>query len=114
MEIMDWPTLEADRYLEFGAPGDVRIRGTRVDLCVIVEDYLDGHLPEQVATDYPTVDLEAVHGVIAYYLRHRDAVDCYVAMCRQRADRYHAEIEKRPVAPIVARLRGIKAGNKAA
>lgn len=108
-ERMDWPTLEEDHYLDLGAPGDIRLRGTRVDLCVIVEDYLDGHLPEHMVVDYPTLELEAVYGAIAYYLRHREAVDRYVESCRQRADRMYAEHQKRPVAPVVQRLREMKA-----
>lgn len=111
---MDWPTLEEDRYLEFGAPGDIRLRGTRVDLCVIVEDYLDGHLPEHMVVDYPTLELEAVYGSIAYYLRHRVAVDRYVELSRQRADRMYAEHQKRPVAPVVQRLREMRTRTKAA
>lgn len=106
---MDWPTLPPNPYLDIHAPGDLRIRGTRVDLCVVVEDYLEGHLPEQMAINYPTLDLEAVHGVIAYYLGHRAEVDRYVELCRLRADRMHADIANQPEAPVVTRLRAIKA-----
>ncbi len=111
---MDWPTLKPSQYLDIGQPGDVRVRGTRIDLCVLVEDYLDGHSPEQMTLNYPTLDLEAVYGAIAYYLGDRNVVDHYVELCRQRASAYHAEIARAPIAPVVARLRAKKSGNKAA
>jgi len=106
---MDWPTLPPNPYIEIHAPGDVRIRDTRVDLCIVVEDYLEGHQPEQMAINYPTLDLEAIHGVIAYYLGHRPEVNSYVELCRARADQMHAEIANQPEAPVVKRLRAIKA-----
>lgn len=111
---MDWPTLEPNPYLDIHAPDDVRVRGTRVDLSVIVEDYIEGQLPEHMAVNYPTVELEAIHGVIAYYLGHRDAVDRYIARCRERADAIHAKLNEQPVAPVVARLRALKAARSKA
>lgn len=68
------------------APGDVWIRGTRIDLCVIVEDYLDGRLTEQIVLEYPTLDLEAVYGAIAYFLGHQEAVMRYLELIRESSD----------------------------
>jgi uncharacterized protein (DUF433 family) len=111
---MDWPALKANQYLEIDGPGEIRLRGTRLDLCVIVEDYLDGHSAEQMVLNYPTTDLETVYGTIAYYLGHREDVDHYVKLCRERANTYHTQLASGLADPVLARLRALKAGNKAA
>lgn len=111
---MNWPDLEPNPYLEFHAPGDVRIRGTRIDLCVIVEDYLDGRIPEQIVLEYPTLDLEVVYGTIAYYLGHEEAVMQYVQLIRERSDSLR-EQHSRPLPDnLVKRLRDHRSRVRAA
>lgn len=59
--------------------GVVRIEGTRVPLETVVRAFHLGATPEEIAQDYPTLSLAQVYAVLAYYLRHREAVDAYVA-----------------------------------
>jgi uncharacterized protein (DUF433 family) len=111
---MDWPTLEPNAYLDIQAPDKVRVRGTRIDLSLVVREYLDGSLPEQMQLDYPSLDLAAIHGVIAYYLDHRQPVDQYVAARNQRAREHEEAHRRQPEAPIVTRLKAILAARRAA
>jgi uncharacterized protein (DUF433 family) len=69
--------LPDDRYLAIYADDDVRIGGTRVGLEHLIESYLAGATAEQLAVEFPSVSLEQVHGVLAYYLRHQKLVDDY-------------------------------------
>lgn len=111
---MEWPALEPNPYLDIQAPDKVRVRGTRIDLSLVVREYLDGSLPEQMQLDYPSLDLAAIHGVIAYYLDHRQAVDRYVTAWHERARELEASHRRQPEAPVVKRLRAILAARRAA
>lgn len=98
-------SLPQDRYLIAVAPDDVRIQGTRVGLEHVLSSYLIGRLPEEIALEYPTLNLEQVHGVIAYYLRHRAAVDAYLRQVQARTSLARMEQKNKPQAAVVNRLR---------
>lgn len=114
MTPMDWPTLEPNPYLDIHAPDNVRVRGTRIDLSLVVDDYMEGQLPEQTQLNYPTLELEAIYGVIAYYLGHREVVDQYVTARKREAREVEARYRAQPESPLVARLKAIRASNRAA
>ena len=69
----DAPPLRIDET------GTVRVGKTRVVLEAVVQAFRDGATPEQVVQDYDTLELADVYGVVAYYLRHREEVDAYLA-----------------------------------
>ena len=57
-------------WLEFGATGEIRIRGTRVSLATIAREYERGASAEEIAQNYPTVTLEQVYASILFLLTH--------------------------------------------
>ena len=71
-------TFEQDPYLEFVSENELHVRGTRVGVEQILIAYRNGLLPEAIAIEFPTVGLEAVHGVIACYLRNQQELDAYL------------------------------------
>jgi uncharacterized protein (DUF433 family) len=73
-----FPMSENDYYLEVVTNNDIRVKSTRVGIELILSAYLSGNQPEEIALEYPTVSLEQVHGVIAYYLRNRSETDAYL------------------------------------
>jgi uncharacterized protein (DUF433 family) len=73
--------------------GTVRVGKTRVILELVVHAFRDGATPEQLVQDYDTLDLADVYAVIAYYLRHRDEVDAYLAERERQADELRKKIE---------------------
>lgn len=111
---MDWPQLEPNAYIEILGPGDVRVRGTRINLCLVVEEYLEGQMPEQMSLNYPSLTLEAIHGVLAYYLGHREAVDRYVQLWRKKVEERERREATQPEPEVVKRLKAMRAGTKAA
>ncbi len=94
-----------DRYLEGHGPDEIRVKGTRVGLEQILSAYLDGALPEQIALEYPTVTLEQVHGVIAWYLRSREEAGEYLRRWRDFARQQRAQQDAGPTPAVVQRLR---------
>lgn len=73
--------------------GTVRVGGTRVVLDRVVHAFRDGATPEQIAQDFDVLDLADVYGTIAYYLRHRDEIDAYLAERSRAADDLRKTIE---------------------
>ncbi len=63
--------------------GVVRVGQTRVTLDTVVDAFRDGATAEEIAQQYPTLQLAEVYAVIAYYLHHQDVVDAYL---RKRGD----------------------------
>lgn len=80
-----------DPYLEMRSTEDIRVAGTRVGIEHLLGAYLAGGLPEEIALEFPTVTLEQVHGVIAWYLRNRAEVDAYLKRSQRLARARRAE-----------------------
>jgi uncharacterized protein (DUF433 family) len=73
--------------------GVIKVGRGRVSLDLVVDLYNRGQTPEQIVEDYDALKLSDVYGVIAYYLRHREEVDAYIARRKTEADELQAEIE---------------------
>jgi len=58
--------------------GAYRINGSRVSLDSVVYAFRDGQSPESIQISFPALTLEQIYGAIAFYLRHRQAVDKYL------------------------------------
>ncbi len=105
-------TIEADsvplRIDEYGA---VRVGNSQVLLDVVIREFWDGACPDDIAHDYPTLQPADVYAVIAYYLRHREAVDGYLQKRRLEADKLRQEVEARQ--PDRAGLRAMLMARKA-
>jgi uncharacterized protein (DUF433 family) len=71
--------MHLDEYLDIISEDTIRLKGHRLGLEQIVERYHEGYSPEQIALEYPGVDLEQIYGIITYYLHNKDAVDAYIA-----------------------------------
>jgi uncharacterized protein (DUF433 family) len=76
--------------LETTDDGVLRLAGTRVTLDTIIAAFNRGESPEAIVEEYPTVALENVFSVIAFYLRRRAEVDNYLA-----ARKLHREENRR-------------------
>lgn len=73
-------------YLEVLGPDTIRVRGTRVGIETIVDDYLAGASPEEIAARYRTLTLEQVYATITYYLHNRSEIDAYLQRWRAYMD----------------------------
>jgi uncharacterized protein (DUF433 family) len=58
--------------------GAVRIGKTRVTLDTLVGEYSKGETAEQIAQNFPTLDLADIYCALGYYIRHRGEVDEYI------------------------------------
>jgi uncharacterized protein (DUF433 family) len=72
---------------------DWRITGSRVSLDSIVYAYWEGLSPEVIATDFPTLSLEQIHGAIAFYLHNKQEIDHYLAAQDARWEQLRQQCE---------------------
>ena len=81
--------------LTVDANGVIRVGGTRVTLDTIVAAFLDGATAEEIAQQYPSLDLADIYAAISYYLRHRPEVEAYLQQRRRLAEEVRRENERR-------------------
>jgi uncharacterized protein (DUF433 family) len=70
----------------------LRVGNTRVPLERVIYAFNHGCAPEEIVHKYPTLELADVYAVIAYYLRHQEAVDEYVQERELEADEIERQI----------------------
>ena len=73
----------------------IRVKGSRVTLDTIVAAFAEGATAEEIAQQYPTLDLAVVYGVSSYYLQHADEVDAYLSERQEKAAAIRRENERR-------------------
>ena len=76
------------------ASGALRVGSSRVLVELVIRAFQDGATPEAIAQRYPTATLADIYAVIAYYLRHRQEVEAYLAEREQQAQEVRQRIER--------------------
>ena len=71
--------------------GQLRIRGTRVTVPQIVTLYRRGLAPEDIADQYPQLELAPVYAAITWYHAHRDEAEAALAEELASAERLEAQ-----------------------
>jgi uncharacterized protein (DUF433 family) len=99
--------MELESYFDFLSQEDIRIKGTRIGIETVLEDYLEGTSPEEIAARYRNLTLEQVYATILYYLHNRTQVEAYLEAWRSYTEEAWLEHE-RNVSPEIKRLRELK------
>ena len=86
------PQLEAPPLRE-DASGALRVGDSRVLLELVIHAFQDGATAEAIVQRYSTLELSDVYAVIAYYLRHREEIQDYLARREQQATEVRQRIE---------------------
>lgn len=94
-----------EEYFDFLAPDDIRIKGHRIGIETVLNEYLRrGRGPEEIVASYPSLALDEVYATILYYLRNREAIDRYLADWRDFSRTARQQQRRNPPAGL-ARLR---------
>ena len=65
--------MQIEDYFNFLAENDIRIKGTRIGIETVLDEYIhNGKTAEAIADRYHTVTLEQVYATILYYLQNRE------------------------------------------
>ena len=78
------------------ADGEIRLTGSRIGLYNILRIYNEGFSPAQIAEEFPSLALDHIAKVIAFYLENRADVDNYLEAYRQDLERQEALNPPRP------------------
>lgn len=81
--------------IEEDSNGVVRVAKTRITLDTVITAFLEGCTPEEIAQQYPSLQLSDIYLVIGYYLRHTEEVNTYLAQRQREATQSQQEAEKR-------------------
>lgn len=81
--------------LQADVDGVVRVGKTRVTLDTVIAAFLDGATAEEIAQQYPSLDLADIYQVIGYYLRRSSEVEAYVQERRSHAEAVRQRNESR-------------------
>jgi uncharacterized protein (DUF433 family) len=76
--------------------GTIRVGQTRGLLEIVIRAFQWGETPEGIVQSFPTLKLDEVYAVIAYYLQNRSEVDDYVRRVEEEGERIRQEIEAAP------------------
>ena len=90
---MTFPAQSEAPPLREEATGALRVGDSRVLLELVIRAFQDGATPETIVQRYATLTLPDVYAVIAYYLRHRNEVENYLAQREQKADEVRQRIQ---------------------
>ena len=70
-------------YFEFINDTQIRIKGHRIYIDDVLEEYLRYKSPEELLYRFHTLNLEKIHAVILYYEANREEVEAYLLRVRQ-------------------------------
>ena len=99
---------EEKLYVWVDEHGAMRIGHSGVMLDSIIAGFEQGHSPETLQQQYPTLSLEEVYGAITYYLAHTDEVHTYLKRQDELWETWRAKSATRS-SPVVERLRALRA-----
>jgi len=77
------------------ADGVARVGGTRVTLDTVIAAFLQGATAEEIAQQYPTLNLADIYYLIGYYLRRPSEVESYLGKRRAQAEVVRKQNESR-------------------
>ncbi len=101
--------MQLEDYFNFLAPGDIRLKGSRIGIETILYEYIyRARTPEEIAKIYTSLTLEQVYATILYYLHHKEAVSTYIADWLEHGHRMREEQRRNPP-PVVVKLMKLKA-----
>jgi uncharacterized protein (DUF433 family) len=72
--------------------GGIRVGSTRVSLDSVIYDFKNGIGAEEIVMRYPSLKLEDVYAVIAYYLWYRQEIEAYLLERQRQAEERIQEI----------------------
>jgi uncharacterized protein (DUF433 family) len=94
-------------YITTDSDGVIRVGDTRVMLDSVVAAFEQGHSPESIRAQYPSLTLEDVYGAITWCLAHPRELREYMERQGQVWAKLMADCDAK-AAPVVKRLREAK------
>jgi uncharacterized protein (DUF433 family) len=94
--------MQLEDYFEFLAPDDIRIKGTRIGIEHILDEYVhQSKSPEAIAEQFQTASLEQIYATILYYLHNPTTVGHYVSDWLAYTSKAEEEFDRNPPASVI-------------
>jgi len=88
--------IEAALPLKADSAGTIRVGNTRVTLETVVYAFNQGIAPDEILSQFPSLELVDVYAAVFYYLSNREAVDRYIQQQEKEAADIRRQLESRP------------------
>ena len=99
--------MELESYFDFLRDDDIRLKGTRIGIETILDDFFNGFSPEEISLRYSNLSLEQIYATITYYLHNREKIDAYLQAWKDYSEQASKEADENPP-EVVKRLRQLK------
>jgi uncharacterized protein (DUF433 family) len=76
--------------LHWHPDGEIRLVGHRIGLYHVISYYNRGYAAEMLRDQFPTLDLDLIHQVIAFYRENQADVDAYMADVQAEINQFRA------------------------
>jgi len=94
MQLEDY--FEFEKFdTKFGEVERIRIKGSRIAIEHVIEEFNQGMEPRQLLERFPTLTLEEVYATVTYYLHNKAQVDEYNRRGEAVAEGYYQEYLQR-------------------
>lgn len=70
--------MELRDYFNFNSEIDIRIKGHRIAIQHVLNEYLQGKGPDELLQRFPTLSMEKIYATILYYLTNKEEVEVYL------------------------------------
>jgi uncharacterized protein (DUF433 family) len=87
--------------------GEIVLTGHRIGLFHVIEDHNAGYSPERLHEEFPTLSLELIDKVLAFYRENRAEVDAYMARCQEQVERNRRAGKTLDVGELKRRMRAM-------
>lgn len=99
--------MKLEDYFDFVAPDQICLRGKPIGIEQVLLYYLRGYGPEEIAEQFPALNLDQINATIIYYQQNQAKIDDYLASQQSWQERRYLKYLANPL-PIVQRLRSLK------
>lgn len=106
-------SLHIRDMFEFISPEAIRIKGTRIGIEHVIEEFVDGSSPEEIRQRFSHLTPTQIYSSITYYLLNREKMDAYIEAGHQAEEAMFQKQRENP-SPGIARLMKISEEARAA
>jgi len=97
--------------LHWSPDGEIRVVGHRISLYSVINRHQSGRTPEEILDELPTLSLDEIRKIIAFYHKNKEEAGTYVEEYRSELRRQEAAYVPSPAVLRVRRLIEEKARN---
>lgn len=99
--------MDLAAYFDFLEDGAIRIKGHRLGIEHVLDRYLAGYNPDEIAADFPGLGLEKIYAAITYYLANRVEINAYLEHLRAEDEEAYRMWAENPT-PLSRRIRRLR------